>query len=154
MPRSTCQDAAHFATILRSYRRQTPSLRKGSPEKPIPFQASTAQGSLSSMLAGSHTAHMHIHTHTGRDTNRLLNINLMFVPRVFGRAAREFARGVITAGRRRGPAVAMVAGGREWRAGGHAFSPRPMAMIARCIYSERSDGRTCPLLGTCAPCMF
>jgi hypothetical protein len=36
----------------------------------------------------------------------------------------------------------------------HAFSPRPMAMIARRIYSERSDGRTCPLLGTCAPCIF
>jgi hypothetical protein len=51
-----CQDAAHFTTILRSYRRQTPSARKRSPEKPTPLQASTAQGSLSSMLAGSQTA--------------------------------------------------------------------------------------------------
>ncbi len=56
MRRGTCQDAAHFTTILRSYRRQTPSARKRSPEKPTPLQASTAQGSLSSMLAVSQTA--------------------------------------------------------------------------------------------------
>jgi hypothetical protein len=71
---------------------------------------------------------VHIHTHTGRDTSRFLFIILMFVLRVFGRAARqctgapgqpfprtrEFARGVVTAGRRRGSAAAMGAGELRW----------------------------------------
>jgi hypothetical protein len=40
------------------------------------------------------------------------------------------------------------------RVGCRAFLPRPTAMIARRIHSERRGGRACPLLGTCAPYIF